>query len=57
MSLAHKKWLIDRATLFGCALAAIALGVASFLFADHFHISSTWVLLVWVSVGFFAAVG
>jgi hypothetical protein len=33
------------------------LGTAAFLLADAYHISPAWVFVVWLSVGFFAAVG
>src|SRR5438874_1777578 len=47
----------DRLTLIGAALLVIVVGGSGFLLADNYHIDSVWVLLAWVSVGFFAGVG
>jgi hypothetical protein len=43
--------------LIGAALLVIVLGGSGFLLADKYHIDPAWMLLAWVSVGFFAAVG
>jgi hypothetical protein len=43
--------------LIGCSLLIALLGVASFFVADVYRINPTWVMLAWLSVGFFAAVG
>jgi hypothetical protein len=51
------KKLQDRLTLIGAALLVIVVGGRGFLLADKYHINSVWVLLAWVSVGFFAGVG
>ena len=51
-----KKYL-DRLWLIGAALLVIVVGGSGFLLADKYHIDSVWVLLAWVSIGFFAGVG
>jgi hypothetical protein len=51
------KKLLDRLLLVGAALLVIVIGGSGFLLADKYHIDSVWVLLAWVSVGFFAGVG
>lgn len=49
--------MLDRFFLLGVALVVIGLGTVAFLLADAYNISPAWVLVVWLSVGFFAAVG
>ncbi len=51
------KKFLDRLSLIGAALLVIVAGGSGFLLADRYHIDSVWVLLAWVSVGFFAGVG
>jgi hypothetical protein len=53
----RRKKFADRVVLIGSALLVISVGTVLFLLADHYHIEPVWVLLLWVSVGFFAAVG
>jgi hypothetical protein len=49
--------VLDILALIGFSLLIVALGIGSFFAADAYHISSIWVLLAWLSVGFFATVG
>ena len=48
---------LDILALLGASLLVVMLGVGSFFAADAHHISSIWILLVWLSVGFFVTVG
>lgn len=47
----------DILALIACSLVVVASGIGSFFAADAYHINSMWVLLAWLSVGFFATVG
>jgi hypothetical protein len=51
------KKFLDRLSLIGVALLIILVGGSGFLLADKYRIDSVWVLLAWVSIGFFAGVG
>lgn len=49
--------VLDIFALIACSLLVVALGIGSFFAADACHVNPTWVLLAWLSVGFFATVG
>jgi hypothetical protein len=51
------KKLLDRLSLIGAALLVIVVGGSAFFLADRYHVAPVWVLLGWLSVGFFAGVG
>jgi hypothetical protein len=44
-------------SLVGAALILSAVGVASFVAAEHYHFSETGLLLAWISLGFMVSVG
>jgi len=49
--------LLDVFALLGASLLVVMLGIGSYFFADQYHLNGIWVMLAWISLGFFAGIG
>src|SRR5208282_440781 len=49
--------LLDIFALLGASLLVVMLGIGSYFLADRYHMNGIWVMLAWISSGFFAGIG
>jgi hypothetical protein len=53
----RRRQLWDLLRLTGLSVVIVVLGLASLIAAEAWHFDTTWILLGWLSAGFFVAIG